>query len=184
MGSPNTIVAQRFLLQDSKGTVRAALGINDAGEVLLALMDARGRGRADMGVTADGLPRFELFDSAGNTRALVNVEENDSPSIALFDGQRVRLSAGVAGGEPYLALADEQNRRQVTLAAGKVGSGALIEDTAARRATVFLGLNTNESAGLSVFGPKSEPRAQFGPDASGAAGLLVTDAAGRKSRFP
>jgi hypothetical protein len=62
--------------------------------------------------------RVELFDSAGNTRALISVDAQGTPSVALYDGRKARAIVSVMDQGPYVALADEQSRRQITLGAG------------------------------------------------------------------
>jgi hypothetical protein len=183
MGIPNTVVAQRFLLQDSKGVVRAALGINDEGEVLLALMDARGQGRADMSVTAAGLPRFELFDSAGNTRALINVDEQDAPSLALYDGRMARAIVSVMAQGPYVALADEQSRRQITLGAGPGMAQILFED-ASNPGTCVIGISADRTVGMVVADSKGETRVKALLQADGKAGFMVASPDGQVSTLP
>ena len=59
-----------------------------------------------------------MFDSAGNTRALISVDAQDTPSLALYDGRNARAIVSVMDQGPYVALADEQSRRQITLGAG------------------------------------------------------------------
>jgi hypothetical protein len=183
MGNPTTLVAQRFILQDSRGVVRAALGVNDAGEVLLALMDARGQGRADMGVTAEGLPRFELFDSAGNTRALVNVDEQDTPSLALYDGHKARAVVSVMGQGPYLALADEQSRRQITLGTGPGTAQILFEDVS-NPGTCVVGIGADHTVGMAVADPKGETRVEVLLQPDGKAGLMAVQVDGQVSTLP
>lgn len=183
MGNPNTVVAQRFLLQDSKGVVRAALGINDQGEVMLALMDARGQGRADMSVTAAGLPRFELFDSAGNTRALINVDEQDAPSVALYDGRMARAVVSVMDQGPFVALADEQSRRQVTLGAGPGMAQILFED-ANNSGTCVIGIGANRTVGMAVADSKGETRVEALLQPDGKAGFMAVHPDGQVSTLP
>jgi hypothetical protein len=183
MGIPNTVVAQRFLLQDSKGVVRAVLGVNDQGEAMLALFDARGQGRADISVTAEGLPRVELSDSAGNTRALVNVDEQDIPSIALYDGATARLVLTVPQDGPFLTLADEASRRQVTLRGGKGAAEALFED-ASNAGALAIGVHEDRSVGLMIAGPAATPRLVLVLRGDGHAGLGFIDANGNETSIP
>jgi hypothetical protein len=183
MGTPATVVAQRFLLQDARGVVRAALGVNEQGEVLLALMDARGQARADIGVTADGLPRVELMDSAGNTRALVNVDPGDTPSIALFDAKVARAVVSVMDIGPYLALTDGQSRRQVTLAAGADTAEILFED-AGRPGSCEVGIRPDRSVGLIVYDGSQRPRVAALLASAGDAGITVADPQGRVTKLP
>lgn len=183
MGNPRTVVAERFQLTDSNGTVRAVLGVNDQGEVMLGLSDARGNIRADISVTAGGLPRVELCDSAGNTRALVCVDERDAPAITLFDGGMVRLALSVNAEGPFVTLTDEQSRRQVTLLAGRDTALALFQDPGGR-ATVAAGIGADQTAGFSVAGPGATSRLQLALRGDGTADLVVSDPAGTITTVP
>jgi hypothetical protein len=183
MGNPQTVVAERFLLTDSNGTVRAVLGVNEQGEVLFGLSDARGNIRADVSVTAEGLPRVELCDSAGNTRALVCVDEQDAPAISLYDGRMTRLVLRVNAEGPFVALADEQSRRQVTLTATRDSALALFQDHDGR-ATVAAGIGADQTAGFSVAGPGDTSRLQLALRGDGTADLVVSDPAGTITTVP
>jgi hypothetical protein len=183
MGNPTTVVAERFLLTDSNGTVRAVLGVNEQGEVMFGLSDARGNIRADVSVTADGLPRVELCDSAGNTRALMCVDEQDAPAITLFDSGMVRLALSVNAEGPFVTLTDEQSRRQVTLMATRDAALALFQDPGGR-ATVTAGLGTNQTDGFFVSGPGEASRIQLALCGDGTAGLAVSDPAGTITTVP
>jgi hypothetical protein len=183
MGNPTTVVAERFLLTDSNGTVRAVLGVNEQGEVMFGLSDARGNIRADVSVTADGLPRVELCDSAGNTRALMCVDEQDAPAITLFDSGLVRLALSVNADGPFVALTDEQSRRQVTLLASGDTALAIFQDPDGR-ATVAAGIGADQTAGFSVAGPGVTSRIQLALRGDGTADLVVSDPAGTITTVP
>jgi len=183
MGSPKTVVAGRFLLTDSNGAVRAVLGVNEQGEVMFGLSDARGNIRADVSVTAAGLPRVELCDSAGNTRALVCVDEQDAPAVSLYDSRMVRLVLRVNAEGPFVALADEQSRRQVTLVATRDTALALFQDPGGR-AAVVAGIGADQTAGFSVAGPGDKSRLQLAMRGDSTAGLVVSDPAGTITTVP
>ena len=183
MGNPRTVVAERFLLTDSNGTVRAVLGVNEQGEVMLGLSDAQGNIRADVSVTAEGLPRVELCDSAGNTRALMCVDEQDAPAITLYDSLTTRLILRVNADGPFVALADEQSRRQVTLVASRDTALAIFQDPGGR-ATVTAGIVPDQTAGFSVAGPGATSRIQLALRGDGTADLVVSDPAGTITTVP
>ncbi len=62
---PETIEARRFLVIDTKGEPRAALGVTEGGPTL-ALNDADGKLRAALTVTEGG-PALVLFDADGRS---------------------------------------------------------------------------------------------------------------------
>ncbi len=183
MGNPTTVVAQRFLLQDSKGVVRAALGMNEQGEVLLGLMDAQGKVRADISVTADGLPRVELSDSAGNMRALVNVDEKDVPSVCLYDKANARLILSVVEQGPYATLADERSRRQITLGAAP-GLAQLVFEDASHPGMCSLGIQPDRTVGLMVADSRGQTRVEALLQADGKAGFMAVAPNGQEFRLP
>lgn len=183
MGSPQTVVAERFLLRDRDGVVRAALGVNDQGEVALALFDGRGEARADIGVTQDGLPRVELFGSHGHTRALMNVDENDTPSLALYDRAKARIVATLVEDCPMIALCDRDSRRQITLAV-QDGAAQQVFERGPQDPIVAVGIGADRSAGFSVYDGAHQPRVHLLLEDGGGTGLMVVTKDGRSFAIP
>lgn len=64
--------AEKFVLLDTQGKVRAEFGCG-AGGPSLALFDERGKCRARLVVEADGASRLNLYDKDGHSRAVLRV---------------------------------------------------------------------------------------------------------------
>ena len=134
--STRIVEAQRFVLRDSEGRMRANLGIVED-EPGLAIFGVNGTPRAIISAPTEG-PRLLLSDAEGKLRAEVVVGE-DGPSLTIYqpDGQvAVALSwvqgvsciglngpGGKGGGllqaaEEYigLRLEDGKNQRRIDLA--------------------------------------------------------------------
>jgi hypothetical protein len=108
----NTLEAERFVLRDASGLVRATLGLRSDGTAALALADDTQQERAVVGVTAQGLPAVELSERSGRQRASFAVRADGSASLSLLDqGDRPRLELRAQGdGRPSLTLLDQSGR--------------------------------------------------------------------------
>ena len=60
---PDTLQAQQFVLRDSSGNVRGAMGITSDGAVGLNFEDSKGHTRVTLDLAANGTPGFGLFRS-------------------------------------------------------------------------------------------------------------------------
>ena len=106
VGTVKEIRANKILLEDQKGMVRAGLDIGSDGR-FLALLDENGKGRAVLDVTKDG-PRLLLLDANSKTRAELTVVK-DFPNLKLNDENgKTRGGLGVGKDGPFLALCDER----------------------------------------------------------------------------
>lgn len=78
------VVADEFLLRDSKGRIRAILRVEDDAPAL-TLVDSKGKPRIVLRAE-DDLPGVLLLDSAGAIRAAIGVEEwGRAPTLHLKD---------------------------------------------------------------------------------------------------
>jgi len=97
-----TLEAERFVLKDPQGHMRAALTVL-GNAPLFNLYDNAGAVRAELGVGANGVPMLALFDAAGNqTVSVANGE--DGPSLGLTEGSGQPLSAKELIKQPGIAL--------------------------------------------------------------------------------
>ena len=78
--------AQRFVLKDGKGRVRAELGTQEDGWVGLSLMDIRGKRRTFMACWDRG-NGFGAFGKDGDTNLLLVQSEAGNPSLVFNDGK-------------------------------------------------------------------------------------------------
>jgi len=85
---PTSVEAERFIVRDPVGKVRAALAVEPDGSTRLVLHDRHGARRAVLAVGADGLPALSLVDADGRSeRAALAVESGGAARLLLRDGQ-------------------------------------------------------------------------------------------------
>jgi hypothetical protein len=103
---PDTVEAQQFLLRDSSGKLRGAMGVLSDGAVGLNFSDPSGRTRLTLDLAADGTPGLDLYDQDGKVRATVALGDSGQPGLGLYgpDGH-LRTSLDVPSGKtPGLAF--------------------------------------------------------------------------------
>lgn len=81
---PDTIEAQQFLLRDSSGKLRGAMGVLSDGAVGLNLSDSNGRTRVTVDLASNGTPGVDLYDQGGKERATVALGDAGEPGIGLY----------------------------------------------------------------------------------------------------
>ncbi len=81
---PDTLEAQQFLLRDSTGKLRGAMGVTSDGAVGLNLEDPAGRTRVTLDLAADGTPGLDLYDQNGKIRATMALGDDGEPGIGLY----------------------------------------------------------------------------------------------------
>jgi hypothetical protein len=102
----DSIEARQFVLRDSSGRVRAALGSTPEGAVGLNLDDASGRTLLTLDVDGNGSPGLDLYDQSGKRRAIIAVSRQGAPGVGLYDAKgqlRTSLDAPAAN-SPGLAF--------------------------------------------------------------------------------
>lgn len=81
---PKSLEAEEFVLRDSRGQVRAALGTAQNGSAtMLQIFGENGKPRTRLTVASDGTSSLEVIDSGERVRVLVGVKDNGSPRIWL-----------------------------------------------------------------------------------------------------
>lgn len=84
------VEAERFILRDASGKIRAELGVEGDGMAALRLYDTAGQRRAELAVNAGGTPWLGLYDETGKVRAFLHAEDLVA-NLALYDGaEKVR----------------------------------------------------------------------------------------------
>src|SRR5271156_872782 len=81
---PDTMEAQQFLVRDSGGKLRAALGVLSDGAVGLNLTDPSGRTRLTVDLAANGTPGVDLYDQDGKVRATMALGDDGLPGVGLY----------------------------------------------------------------------------------------------------
>ncbi|HXN86909.1 MAG TPA: hypothetical protein VN867_12610 [Candidatus Binataceae bacterium] len=105
-GVAESLDARQFVLHDSTGKVRGALGITDDGAVGLNFVDSKDRTRISLDVASNGTPGLDLYDQDGKLRGLFAVGTEGAPGVGLYgpDGH-LRTSLDVPAGKiPGLAF--------------------------------------------------------------------------------
>src|SRR5256884_9549884 len=88
-GVPKAMEAERFVLRDTGGRVRAALGMEADGSVGLWLLDSAGKTRAGVGVSREGSPGVALPAQTGKPRLPLNL--TDAPGLRPPDQAGARI---------------------------------------------------------------------------------------------
>src|SRR5205085_1620949 len=78
--TPNLLAAQKFIVVDSNGRLRAILGASQDGEMSLTLIGKDSASNADL--TPQGL---SFIDGKGKLRAKLDVPERGEASLSLLD---------------------------------------------------------------------------------------------------
>jgi len=125
-GAAKEVRANRFVVEDANGKVRAELNVSKDGSVL-GLRDENGKPRIVLGVVA-GLkdePMLCLSDENGKPRAALSVTK-DGPVLSLFDSENEKPLVTLQGTKVVaLTLRDENGTDLARLLTGK--SGALLQ---------------------------------------------------------
>ncbi len=98
--------ARQFVLHDSSGKVRGALGLTDDGAVGLNLVDAKDKTRMTLDIPSNGTPGLDFFDQDGKLRATFALGPDGTPGLGLYDPEgHLRTSLDVpASKTPGLAF--------------------------------------------------------------------------------
>jgi hypothetical protein len=154
------IQAEKFVLRDSSGRIRAELSTLHGGEPSLVLFDKSLITRAVLGVI-NGSPRLDIYDGNGMRRAVLGATLDGSPRLELYnpDGER-RARLGLHANMANFALYDETGKTRFGLNVLAPGSPTMI----------FVGKNEMVQLSLDVL-----------PD--GRAGLMINDKGGASIRL-
>jgi len=87
------VEAEKFVLRDAEGKVRAELGFRD-GEPGLVLRDGQGKPRTRLAVLADGSSSITLYDKEGTGRAVLRVKPDGEPQVD-FQDKHGKVRAGL-----------------------------------------------------------------------------------------
>jgi|SRR5579862_8212940 len=97
---PETVEAQQFLLRDSSGKLRGAMGVLPDGAVGLNLSDPNGRTRVTVDLASNGTPGVDLYDQDGKVRATMALGDAGQPGLGLYGPNgHLRTSLDVPGGK-------------------------------------------------------------------------------------
>jgi hypothetical protein len=107
------IRANKFVLEDENGKVRATLAMTEDGP-MLSLSDENGRTRAALRV-ADGRPSLSLHDVGGNERACLMVGML-GPYLTMYDdNDKLRADLSVGEDSSSLSLSDDNGNERAVI---------------------------------------------------------------------
>jgi hypothetical protein len=109
---PETLEAQQFLLRDSSGKLRGAIGVMSDGAVGFNLEDPTGHTRLTVDLAASGDPGVDLYDQTGRIRATMALGPEGQPGFGLYGPNgHLRTSLDVpAAKTPGLAFYHEDGQ--------------------------------------------------------------------------
>ena len=108
----DSVDARQFVLHDSSGRVRAALGMAEDGSVGLDLVDAKDRSRVTLDLASDGTPGLDFFDENGKMRATLAMGPEGNAGVGLYGPNgHLRTSLDVpASKTPGLAFYNQEGK--------------------------------------------------------------------------
>jgi hypothetical protein len=109
---PETVEAQQFILRDSTGKLRGAMGVTSDGAMGMNFEDVNGRTRLTIDLASNGTPGVDLFDADGKMRETIALGTAGEPGVGLYgpDGH-LRTSLDVPAKEtPGLAFYHDNGR--------------------------------------------------------------------------
>jgi hypothetical protein len=156
-----TVEAERFVLKDRQGKIRAVLGESPDDEIGLVVYDARQRPGAVIAVRDGGFPVVELRDATGVPKVTLDL----STGLAVSgDGPRVTVGVHL-GTEPTVQLSDKDGwtRASLSLATGPSPAPILKFLDPRGDARMWLGAMSDGKAQLLMMG--RPPRVREAPTA-------------------
>jgi hypothetical protein len=81
---PDTLEAQQFLLRDSSGKLRGAIGVTSDGAAGINFDDGAGHTRLTVDLDASGDPGIDLYDPNGLRRVTIALGSTGEPGIGLY----------------------------------------------------------------------------------------------------
>ena len=144
--------AQRFVLVDDTGKMRALRGAATRGAVSLGLLDNDDKIRSVLIVDSNGTPRLELFGADETRRVVLSVFPNRS-GLGIFGeaGRGGAVLDVVADGAASLGLTDNKERSRAGLQLRSDGTTLLNFNDASEKVRAALGVGADGAPGLGVW---------------------------------
>lgn len=158
-----TVEAERFLLRDAGGRIRAVLHTRADGSPLLEFRDVAGNRRASLGLLADAA-HVSLSDAEGKGGATLRAQPNGRANLTLTDrnGTRRAVLLLADDGAPTLALSDRHRRTRIVLTTLGNGATGLSVSDAEGRVRAALDLEADGSPSLALYDENRRSRAILG----------------------
>ena len=77
--------AERFVVRDASGAVRAVLGVNPNGNMGLEVRDKNGKAGVALGMGTNGNPALRLDGKQGKTGIALGVRSDNSSAMEFYD---------------------------------------------------------------------------------------------------
>lgn len=121
------VEANRFVLRDSDGHVRAVMGVNQDGSARVALQDRDGRERLRLSLLADGSPGISFTDREGKSRAVLGLLPDETSALVFADRWgKTRAVLGLSPDESStLVFADRNGEMRVGVGVEADGSAGV-----------------------------------------------------------
>lgn len=148
----NEVRAQRFLLVDASGKLRAVLGAATGGAVSLGLLDNDDKIRSVLIVDATGTPRLEMLGADETRRVVLSVFPN-RPGLGLFgEGARGGAILDVAAdGTVTFGLTDRKEYTRAGRLLHPDGTALLNLSDTAQTVRAALGIGNDGTPGLGMW---------------------------------
>jgi hypothetical protein len=148
------VEAERFVVRDGEGHVRAVIGVNQDGASRIVLQDRDGRERLRLSLLPDGSPGMTFADREGRSRAVLGLLPDETSTLVFAD--RWGMTRAVLGLSP-----DE--------------SSTLVFADRNGEARVGVGIESDGSAGVTLYNGEPPPLV-VSAEAAGEADAPVPDA--------
>jgi hypothetical protein len=156
------VVAQNFVVTDTRGVRRAELGlVIPAGETEVR-------------------PWLGLFDTDGNPRACLGLEEK-GVFFELFNGKHKALHVGVDDDGPGIMLLDANGKPSVHVGVDENGPAITLLD-ANGKPSALVGVS-EDGPWISLHSPSGKPRVKLGFSPSGSTTLYMGDTEGASAKL-
>ncbi len=175
----NVVEAERFVVRDRTGAIRAAFGVNPAGGVGLAVM---GQTRIHLGVNLDGSGGLSLADGDGKIRVALALQSDGLAGLEVKDPVQVtRAALNVRpDGAPALRLSDASHKERVSaVVLGDASAGVLLAD-AAGKVRGALAIQGDGSSGIDLMDKTEKARLSLSVRPDGAPSLVLLDDKGQQ----
>jgi hypothetical protein len=106
------IEAERFIIRDTNGKIRASLELGEAGYPSLYFRDAEGKPCVSLR-SGPGVEDLRLGDEAANSQFIVSAEDGDGVNMSLerLDGDSIQLAANKDDAQLHFSAKNEVDSR-------------------------------------------------------------------------
>ncbi len=147
-----TIEAEKLVLKDKEGRVRARLGV-DGVEPTLVMFDSRGRQQINLGIAGNDFSSL-TFSNSGQTRMLLQSKGDGNASFRIFDRDEKSTASWFMTPKGATGLSFANDQHGIAMGIDREGQSAIVSTDEHGRENGRLGATTvtSESLGL-IKGP-------------------------------